>query len=114
MADENSLAGRVTVLAEHLLERQLSIVTVESCTGGLLSAMLTDIPGSSKWFDRGFVSYSNRSKVEMVGVKQSTLDKFGAVSEEVALEMALGGGGLQPMQILRSQLLGWQVQREEQ
>lgn len=66
------------------------IATAESCTGGMVSATLTDVPGSSDVFDRGFVTYSNAAKVEMLGVKPQTLDAHGAVSEEVALEMARG------------------------
>lgn len=65
--------------------------TVESCTGGLIARALTETPGSSAWFDRGFVTYTNRSKVEMVGVDEATLQASGAVSEATAVEMARGG-----------------------
>ncbi|MBO9396912.1 CinA family protein [Shimia sp. R9_2] len=68
----------------------LRIATAESCTGGMVAAALTDIPGSSATFERGFVTYTNQAKVEMLGVAQATLDAVGAVSEEVAREMALG------------------------
>ncbi|GGE01878.1 nicotinamide-nucleotide amidase [Gemmobacter megaterium] len=64
--------------------------TAESCTGGMVAAALTDIPGSSDVVDRGFVTYSNAAKQEMLGVRAETLDRFGAVSEEVAAEMAAG------------------------
>ncbi|MEO3999727.1 CinA family protein [Mesorhizobium sp. CAU 1732] len=64
--------------------------TAESCTGGLIIALLTDIPGSSSMVDRGFVTYSNAAKIEMLGVSQDTLDTYGAVSRETALEMAAG------------------------
>ena len=66
------------------------IATAESCTGGMLSAAITDIAGSSAIFDRGFVTYSNAAKQQMLGVRPATLAEFGAVSEPVALEMALG------------------------
>jgi len=68
----------------------LKITTAESCTGGLLSGAITEIAGSSDIFDRGFVTYTNEAKVEMLGVRAETLDSFGAVSEQVALQMAEG------------------------
>jgi nicotinamide-nucleotide amidase len=70
--------------------RGLRIAAAESCTGGLIAAALTDLPGSSDVFDRGFVTYSNAAKVAMLGVSQATLDAQGAVSEAVAQEMAEG------------------------
>lgn len=66
------------------------IATAESCTGGLISAALTDIAGSSDVFDRGFVTYSNAAKRDLLGIRQCTLDAYGAVSEEIAREMAEG------------------------
>lgn len=66
------------------------IATAESCTGGMVAAALTDVAGSSDVFDRGFVTYSNVAKVEMLGVRPETLQAHGAVSEEVAGEMARG------------------------
>lgn len=68
----------------------LRIATAESCTGGMVAVALTDTPGSSDVFDRGFVTYSNAAKTEMLGVKPATLAQFGAVSEAVAQEMAMG------------------------
>lgn len=68
----------------------ITIATAESCTGGMIAAALTDIPGSSAVVDRGFVTYSNAAKMQMLGVKAETLDAVGAVSEEVAAEMAAG------------------------
>lgn len=68
----------------------VTIATAESCTGGMIAAALTDIPGSSAVVDRGFVTYSNRAKMDMLGVRSETLDTHGAVSEEVANEMAAG------------------------
>lgn len=66
------------------------IVTAESCTGGMIAGAITDMAGASAVFDRGFVTYSNASKQEMLGVREDTLATFGAVSEEVAQEMAEG------------------------
>ena len=84
-------------LAEYLgricTEEKRVIVGAESCTGGLIAAVLTSVSGSSAWVDRGFVTYSNEAKMEMLGVKAATLDTFGAVSEETAREMALGALG---------------------
>jgi nicotinamide-nucleotide amidase len=70
--------------------RKLKLAAAESCTGGLLTAALTEIPGSSEVIDRGFVTYSNESKHEMLGVPTRTLEKYGAVSRETALAMAKG------------------------
>jgi nicotinamide-nucleotide amidase len=66
------------------------IATAESCTGGMVAAALTDLPGSSAIMDRGFVTYSNQAKCDLLGVSQTTLDAKGAVSEEIAAEMARG------------------------
>ena len=70
--------------------RGVMIATAESCTGGLIAGAITDVPGSSAIFDRGFVTYTNAAKQQMLGVLTTTLDAFGAVSEEVAREMADG------------------------
>ena len=81
-------------LAERLLsaatQARVTIATAESCTGGMIAAAITDIAGSSAAFDRGFVTYSNAAKQAMLGVRPETLDLHGAVSEEVAREMAEG------------------------
>jgi len=77
-------------LGNALTKKKFQIALAESCTGGLVCQHLTNIPGSSVWFDRGFVTYSNESKIELLKVSQDTLLKFGAVSKEVASEMALG------------------------
>ena len=77
-------------LASQCLVRDILIVTAESCTGGLLSSLFTQEAGSSKWFDRGFVTYSNNSKIDSLGVREETLGNFGAVSQEVANEMSKG------------------------
>jgi nicotinamide-nucleotide amidase len=80
--------------ASHVIEKAILsskiITTAESCTGGMVAAALTDVAGSSAGFERGFVTYSNTAKVEMLGVSPETLDAHGAVSEQVALEMARG------------------------
>ncbi|MCR9272675.1 MAG: CinA family protein [Rhodobacteraceae bacterium] len=75
---------------EKASESGVSITTAESCTGGMVAAALTDIAGSSAVFERGFVTYSNAAKTEMLGVLPATLEAHGAVSEEVVREMALG------------------------
>ena len=77
-------------LAKQCLEKDICLVTAESCTGGLLSAIFTEIPGSSNWFDRGYVTYSNNAKIKILGVSEKNLIKFGAVSQEIANEMSLG------------------------
>jgi nicotinamide-nucleotide amidase len=71
-------------------KRKVLSATAESCTGGMIISVLTDIPGSSSMVDRGFVTYSNDAKIEMLGVSPVTLDAHGAVSRETALEMAAG------------------------
>jgi len=77
-------------LAAQLSQNGRRICTAESCTGGLIAKTLTDLAGSSNWFDRGFVTYSNRAKVEMLDVHESTLLADGAVSEAAVREMAEG------------------------
>ncbi|MDH5377018.1 MAG: nicotinamide-nucleotide amidase [Gammaproteobacteria bacterium] len=77
-------------LGRRLLARRQSLATAESCTGGWIAKACTDVPGSSSWFDRGFVTYSNEAKQEMLGVREQTLNEFGAVSSETVSEMALG------------------------
>lgn len=73
-----------------LREKKWQLATAESCTGGGIAYFITSIPGSSTWFERGFVSYSNLSKQELLSVRAETIEKFGAVSEETAREMAEG------------------------
>jgi len=86
-AELHDLAERV---GEALRARGLMLATAESCTGGWLSTAVTAIAGSSAWFERGFVTYSNAAKQEMLGVDPATLTAHGAVSEAVAREMAAG------------------------
>lgn len=82
--------SQATEILQKLREKNLKLATAESCTGGLVSALFTSIAGSSDVFERGFVTYSNEAKIEMLGVKEKTLENCGAVSEEVAKEMSLG------------------------
>lgn len=77
--------------ARWLSDRSLCLTTVESCTGGGLAQAITEVAGSSGWFDRGFVTYTNLSKHQLVGVDLSLIEQFGAVSEQVAGAMAKGG-----------------------
>lgn len=77
-------------LADLLLKKQLRLVTAESCTGGMISAACTDLAGSSAWFERGFVTYSNDAKAELLGVEDRVLRRAGAVCEAVARAMAEG------------------------
>lgn len=77
-------------LGDALLQRGWMLATAESCTGGGIAAAVTDITGSSRWFERGFVTYSNESKQDMLDVSADTLDANGAVSEAVVSEMARG------------------------
>lgn len=82
-----SLAAQILDISK---KSNIMITCAESCTGGLLAAALTDLPGASAMFERGFVTYTNEAKIEMLGVRAATLDAQGAVSEAVALEMARG------------------------
>jgi len=77
-------------LTELLTSKNMSIAIAESCTGGSLSSSLTSIPGASSYFNCGFITYSNESKINMLNVDSQTIELFGAVSEKVAYEMAMG------------------------
>lgn len=77
-------------LASSLLQRGWTMATAESCTGGWIAKCCTDLAGSSAWFERGFVTYSDRAKHELLGVEPSTLKKAGAVSKATAIQMAQG------------------------
>jgi nicotinamide-nucleotide amidase len=91
---ENLLTAATTdairSLAQKLTHDQMTLVTAESCTGGLLAALLTEYPGSSDWFEGAFVAYRLSAKRRFLGVRGETLDRFGAVSEATAIEMAKG------------------------
>jgi nicotinamide-nucleotide amidase len=87
MPSLSSLAKRV---GSRLKKRRLMLATAESCTGGWIAQAVTSVAGSSEWFERGFVTYSNEAKKQLLGVRASTLARHGAVSEEAAREMASG------------------------
>ena len=87
---ENAVTELARTLGRLARRRGVDIATAESCTGGGVATAITRISGSAKWFDRGFVTYSNEAKRQMLGVRQRTLARHGAVSEEVAHEMAVG------------------------
>ncbi|OJZ09580.1 MAG: damage-inducible protein CinA [Thiobacillus sp. 63-78] len=77
-------------LADKLLARGWMLASAESCTGGWVGQLLTSLPGSSQWYERGFITYANAAKIEMLGVPEATLATHGAVSEETARAMATG------------------------
>lgn len=77
-------------LGDKLRARGWMLATAESCTGGWVGQLLTSLPGSSHWYERGFITYANAAKVEMLGVSPDTLETHGAVSETTAMEMAVG------------------------
>ena len=79
-------------LSELLISKNKTVAVAESCTGGSLATSLTSIPGASSFFNCGFITYSNESKVNMLNVDSESIDLFGAVSEKVAFEMAIGAG----------------------
>ena len=79
-----------TKVGKQLAQYGLKLVTAESCTGGWLGQAVTAVAGSSAWYERGFITYSNVSKCEMLGVQQVTLDQYGAVSAQIAQEMVVG------------------------
>ncbi len=86
----NSIPSLVEQLARELKARGLMMATAESCTGGLIAGACTEVSGSSDWFERGFVSYSNAAKHELLGVPEALIEQHGAVSEPVARAMAAG------------------------
>ncbi len=85
IANEHAVA-----LSHFLMDHHLVMSTAESCTGGMVASALTDLAGSSAWFDRGFVTYSNEAKCDSLGVEMNLIQTHGAVSEEVARAMAIG------------------------
>ncbi|WP_376690063.1 CinA family protein [Wenzhouxiangella sp. EGI_FJ10409] len=88
--DDEALSMLAAALAAEMKMLGRRLVTAESCTGGWIAKVCTDLPGSSEWFERGLVSYSNEAKRELLGVKAGNVQRFGAVSEEVAAAMARG------------------------
>lgn len=87
---EQSIEYLCGLVANLLINCDWMLATAESCTGGLIAAACTDLAGSSTWFERGFVTYANAAKTEMLGVDATLIDTFGAVSEPVARAMAVG------------------------
>jgi nicotinamide-nucleotide amidase len=90
MPADKQLQARAARLGDLLLERAWTVTTAESCTGGWIAKVLTDVAGSSQWFSRGFVTYSNEAKAEMLGVPPADLEVHGAVSEQVVAAMVAG------------------------
>src|ERR1700722_8399174 len=91
MTDSDTQLKRLAArLGKRLLEERCHVVTAESCTGGWIAKVLTDIAGSSQWFTEGFVTYSNQSKIRRLGVPRAVLEKYGAVSDETVRAMAEG------------------------
>ena len=86
----NEIQRLAAQVGARMLQRRLQLATAESCTGGLVSAAVTEIAGSSAWFERGFVTYSNAAKTELLGVSAALIERDGAVSEAVARAMVLG------------------------
>lgn len=84
------MSNKLSKLTVRLLFKGIKVITVESCTGGLISKTLTDLAGSSDWFEAGFITYSNQAKSSLVGVPSELIEKYGAVSEQVADAMARG------------------------
>lgn len=124
------LLRKVADLADVLKDRDLKLATAESCTGGMIAAALTEIPGASEWFDRGFVTYNNTAKQEMLGVSAHILEKYGAVSNDCVAQMVLGAiknsnaqvavavsgiagpGGEEPGRPVGTVFLGWGLKDE--
>ena len=88
--EDKRIYGLAEQLGAALKARKLTLATAESCTGGWIGAAVTMVPGSSTWYERGFVTYTNVAKREMLGVKAGTLKQYGAVSEQTVREMAAG------------------------
>jgi len=85
-----TISDSAVQLGQALKARGFMLAVAESCTGGMVAEAITSIAGSSSWFDRGFISYSNAAKIDMLDVSSKTLEVFGAVSEQTATEMAVG------------------------
>ncbi len=95
----NELQPQVLTLGEALRSRRWRMAAAESCTGGLVAAACTSVAGSSDWFERGFVTYSNEAKVQMLGVDARLIERHGAVSDEVARAMLAGALRQAPVQL---------------
>ena len=90
MPTDEVLLGLAERVGRHLLAARRRLATAESCTGGWIAKVVTDVPGSSQWFEAGYVVYSNAAKVRDLGVSEQTLREHGAVSESAVREMAIG------------------------
>jgi nicotinamide-nucleotide amidase len=90
MMTDDQLKQLSAINGQLLLQRRATLTTAESCTGGWIAKVLTDIAGSSAWFERAFITYSNDAKQQMVGVTEDSLQRWGAVSEQVVQEMVAG------------------------
>jgi len=90
MITDDDIQARVARVARLLEARDARVAAAESCTGGWIAKALTDLPGSSAWFEYGFVTYGNNAKEAMLGIEPGIIEEFGAVSREVAVEMAIG------------------------
>lgn len=88
--NEHNIYGLAVKIGQSLVQRDWMLVTAESCTGGWVGQAVTAVSGSSAWYERGYITYSNTAKCEMLGVQQATLDHYGAVSPQTAQEMATG------------------------
>lgn len=106
--DDAKLNTLATELGRRLLARGLKLVTAESCTGGWIAKCITDIAGSSEWFECGYVTYSNEAKLSDLGVSADTLSMHGAVSEQTVREMAMGAAqrGQAPLAVAVSGIAG--------
>lgn len=129
-SNDSALNAVAVTLGAALKQRGLMLTTAESCTGGWVAQAITGVAGSSEWFERGFVTYTNTAKQEMLGVAGSSLEQFGAVSEEVVREMAKGAlehshaevslsvsgiagpGGGTPLKPVGTVCLGWAAKGE--
>ncbi|HXC38919.1 MAG TPA: nicotinamide-nucleotide amidase [Burkholderiales bacterium] len=127
----DTLSTLAVLVGTKLKERKWMLATAESCTGGWIGQEITAIAGSSDYFDRGFITYSNGAKQELLGVPQATIEKFGAVSEQTAQAMAAGAlknsaadvtvsvtgiagpGGGQPGKPVGTVCFGWAVKGQE-
>jgi nicotinamide-nucleotide amidase len=96
MIDQEGVHPQARALGDCLAKRSMLVATAESCTGGSLAGALTSVPGSSNWFDQGWVTYTNKAKVAQLGVAPQILRDFGAVSEQVARQMAAGALAMAP------------------
>lgn len=87
---DQTVEQKIAEIATYLTNKKLKLATVESCTGGGLSYVFTNLPGSSNWFELGLITYSNEAKIQLVGVDEKTIANFGAVSEQTAIQMVDG------------------------